>query len=69
MAFASVNYGGDPYFGPKWFDFKGPNGTVSERASYESAARRVAAERLGCAEEELVCTGWTPATSRFVYQK
>ena len=65
MAFASVTYGG----GSKWFHFKGPKGSVSERASYESAARRGAAERLGCTEEELICTGWTPVSSRYVYQK
>lgn len=57
MAYASVMNGNG---GQKWFDFKGPEGSVTERATYEGAARRAAAERLSCEEDELVCTGWTP---------
>ena len=57
MAYAAYMYGNG---GPRWFDFTGPNGSVSERASYEGAARRAAAERLGCEESELICTGSKP---------
>ena len=57
MAYASYMHG---YGGPKWFDFTGPAGSVTEKASYETAARRAAAERLNCEEHELICTGWQP---------
>lgn len=66
MAYASVMYGNG---GQRWFDFVGPTGTVSEKASYETAARRAAAERLDCEEDELICTGSTPAQIRTVFQK
>ncbi len=70
MAYASVYYKtGSSSFGQKWFHFKGPTGTISERAHLESMARRAAADRLDCNEDELICTGWTPVSSRYVYQK
>lgn len=70
MEYASVMCGtGAEATGQKWYDFKGPTGTVSEKAPYETAARRAAAERLDCEEHELVCTGWRPANSLYTYIK
>lgn len=54
---ASYMYTND---GPRWYHFTGPMGSVSEKASYETAARRAAAERLDCEEHELICTGSDP---------
>jgi hypothetical protein len=49
------------YNGQKWFTFTGPGGcSVTERAVFESVARRAASDRLGCDESELICTGSTP---------
>ena len=57
MAYASYMTGNG---GQRWFNFTGPTGSVTEKASYEKAARRAAAERLQCEEHELICTGWKP---------
>lgn len=46
--------------GQKWFSFRGPGGSVTERACFESIARRAASDRLGCDESELICTDITP---------
>ncbi len=58
MALAAYMY--DSSSGQKWFSFKGPGGSVTERAVFESKARRAAADRLGCDESELICTDITP---------
>lgn len=55
--------------GPRWFHFTGPMGSVSEKASYEKAARRAAAERLDCEENELICTGSDPVNITYRIQK
>lgn len=62
MAYASYMTGNG---GQRWFDFTGPTGTVTEKASYETAARRAAAERLNCEEHELICTGWEPVNVQY----
>lgn len=62
MAYASYMNG---YGGPKWFYFRGPGGSVAEMASYEAAARRAAAERLNCEEDELICTEWQPVNVKY----
>lgn len=58
VALAAYMY--DSSSGQKWFSFKGPGGSVTERAVFESKARRAAADRLGCDESELICTDITP---------
>jgi len=58
MALAAIM--NDSSSGQKWFSFKGPGGSVTERACFESLARRAASDRLGCDESELICTGSTP---------
>lgn len=61
MAYASYASYLEHYNGQKWFSFTGPGRkTVTERAVFEYKARRVAADRLGCDESELICTGSTP---------
>lgn len=46
--------------GQKWFSFKGPGGSVTERALFEYQARRAASDRLDCDESDLICTNITP---------
>lgn len=58
VALAAYMY--DSSSGQKWFSFRGPGGSVTERAVFESEARRAAADRLGCDESELICTDITP---------
>ena len=58
MALAAIM--NDSSSGQKWFSFKGPGGSVTERALFESIARRAASDRLGCDESELICTDITP---------
>lgn len=50
------------YGGKKWFHFSGPAGTITEKGAFEATARRAAAERLDCDEQELICTGWDPVS-------
>ena len=58
MAYASYM---EHYNGQKWFTFTGPGGnTVTEREVFECKARRAAADRLDCEEENLICTEITP---------
>lgn len=57
MAYASYM---EHYNGQKWFSFVGPGGSVTERALFESIARRAASDRLGCDESELICTDIKP---------
>jgi len=58
MALAAIM--NDSSSGQKWFSFKGPGGSVTERALFEYQARRAASDRLGCDESELICTDITP---------
>lgn len=52
--------------GLQWFHFRGPCGsTISIKGSYEMQARQEAADRLGCDESELICTGWEPYYKQF----
>lgn len=58
MALAAIM--NDSSSGQKWYSFKGPGGSVTERALFESIARRAASDRLGCDERDLICTDITP---------
>jgi hypothetical protein len=44
----------------RWYDFRGPCGTITIKATSEATAREEAAERWNCGENEIVCTGHTP---------
>lgn len=57
------------YGGLKWWHFRGPSGTVAEKSRYEALARRAAADRLNCTENELVCTGWEPVTQIYQFDR
>jgi hypothetical protein len=43
-----------------WYDLASRQGTISIKASSETQAKEEAAERWGCSEDEIVCTGSTP---------
>lgn len=57
---ALAPYMNDSSSGQKWFSFKGPGGSVTERALFEYQARRAASDRLDCDESDLICTNITP---------
>lgn len=58
MALAAIM--NDSSSGQKWYSFRGPGGSVMERALFEYQARRAASDRLGCDESDLICTDITP---------
>lgn len=44
----------------RWYDFRGPEGTITVKGTSEAEAREEAAERWKCGEDEVVCTGHKP---------
>lgn len=44
----------------KWYDLASKHGTISIKAENQEQAKEEAAERWGCSEDEIVCTGHTP---------
>ncbi|MBR3240698.1 MAG: hypothetical protein IKO68_10970 [Oscillospiraceae bacterium] len=41
----------------RWYDLRGPGGTITIKERSETAAKAEAAERWACGSDEIICVG------------